>query len=339
MSAWWMVRAGRGSAYSSVFLEHNVVAFGGVELGALPEGLSRGELVKLIATKHPEGKPGTLKSWAFQLYRFLHEMKGGDQVVTYDHEQRIYYIGKVTTGDYTFEPIADSNLAHCKAVEWTGKVLREVLSASTRNSLGAIQTLFRLPAEAVDNLKEHQQNLEAPIPEVSPGQPTQLEPEDKSAEEDFRRETLEKADLFIEDAINRLDWEQMQDFVAGILRAMGYRTRVAPPGPDRGHDIFASPDGLGLQEPRIFVEVKHRKGAMGAPQIRSFLGGRSRGDRCLYVSTGGFTREARYEAERAAVPLQLIDLPLLRELLVDHYEKLDAETRAMVPLKRIYWPA
>ena len=28
-------------------------------------------------------------------------------------------------------------------------------------------------------------------------------------------------------------------------------------------------------------------------EVRSFLGGRKTGDRCLYVSTGGFTREAR----------------------------------------------
>jgi len=26
------------------------------------------------------------------------------------------------------------------------------------------------------------------------------------------------------------------------------------------------------------------------------------------------------------------------KLLVENYEKLDAETRALVPLKRLYWP-
>jgi len=80
---------------------------------------------------------------------------------------------------------------------------------------------------------------------------------------------------------------------------MGYHTTVAADGSDRGADIFASPDGLGLQEPRIFVEVKHRSGSMGADELRKFLGGRRAGDRCLYVSTGGFTKAARYEAERA----------------------------------------
>jgi restriction system protein len=106
----------------------------------------------------------------------------------------------------------------------------------------------------------------------------------------------------------------------------------------RDVDIFASPDGLGLQEPRIFVEVKHRSGSMSADEVRAFLGGRWPGDRCLYVSTGGFTKDARYEAERSNLPLMLITLPKLRELLIQHYEDLEPATRALVPLQRQYWP-
>ena len=77
---------------------------------------------------------------------------------------------------------------------------------------------------------------------------------------------------------------------------------------------------------------------MGAPEIRAFLGGRRDGDRCLYVSTGGFSRDARYEAERAALPFTLLTLKDLRELLVEHYEGLDSDARALVPLRRIYLP-
>ena len=47
----------------------------------------------------------------------------------------------------------------------------------------------------------------------------------------------------------------MQELVAGILRAMGLKTKISNKGPDRGKDIIASPDGLGLENPRIFVEV------------------------------------------------------------------------------------
>lgn len=121
---------------------------------------------------------------------------------------------------------------------------------------------------------------------------------------------------------------------------MGYRARVSPKGADRGVDIFASPDGLGLQEPRIFVEVKHRLGTqIGSGQIRAFLGGRQSADRCLYVSTGGFSKEARYEAERSAVPLTLISLPQLAELVVENYESFSPSGKALLPLERFYWPA
>jgi restriction system protein len=77
---------------------------------------------------------------------------------------------------------------------------------------------------------------------------------------------------------------------------------------------------------------------MGAERLRSFLGGLRDGDCGLYVSTGGFTKDARYEADRATVPLTLVDLDDLAELVVEHYEQLDHEGRALVPLVRVYWP-
>jgi restriction system protein len=143
----------------------------------------------------------------------------------------------------------------------------------------------------------------------------------------------------IKDIVSGLDWEDMQELVAGLLRAMGYKTQVSPIGADRGRDIIASPDGFGFENPRIVVEVKHRKGQMGSPAIRSFLGGRHKDDRGLYVSTGGFTKDAHYEADRAAVPLTLWTLDNLVRALVDHYDRTDAETKRLVPLKRMYIPA
>ncbi|WP_449226837.1 restriction endonuclease [Azospirillum argentinense] len=144
---------------------------------------------------------------------------------------------------------------------------------------------------------------------------------------------------FIKDWLAKLSACDMELFVAGLLRAMDYKTRVSPVGPDRGRDIFASPDGLGLEDPRIFVEVKHRSGAIGAPTVRSFLGGRRPGDRCLYVSTGGFAHDAKYEADRAAVPLSLLDLDDLVALALEHYDALDVEAKRLLALKRLYWPA
>jgi len=78
---------------------------------------------------------------------------------------------------------------------------------------------------------------------------------------------------------------------------------------------------------------------MGAQAIRSFLGGRHPQDKGLYVSTGGFSKDAHYEAERANIPVHLMSIDDLVEALIEVYDKLDVETKQLVPLKRIYWPA
>ena len=65
----------------------------------------------------------------------------------------------------------------------------------------------------------------------------------------------------------------------------------------------------------------------------------SSGDRGLYVSTGGFTKEARYEADRATIPIRLLDLDSFVRHYVEVYDKADEETRSILPLTRIWWPA
>ena len=95
----------------------------------------------------------------------------------------------------------------------------------------------------------------------------------------------------------------------------------------------------GLSLPESSLKSTHRKGAMGAPAVRSFIGGLRAGDRGLYVSTGGFTKEARYEADRANVPVRLLDLDAFVRHYVDIYDKANDDTRSILPLTRIWWPA
>lgn len=76
---------------------------------------------------------------------------------------------------------------------------------------------------------------------------------------------------------------------------------------------------------------------MGAPAIRGFIGALREGDSGLFISTGGFSRETRFEADRSTLPLTLVDLDDLAELIVSHYESFDLEGRALIPLVRISW--
>ena len=337
----WMVRAGRGGEFAARFLEKSIVAIGWGFIGDITAETPDAEIRRQMDEFYPQEKPGARASWAGAVRRFVKEVAIGDPVVTYDNESRLYHLGEIRSVSKRGSDDMDGGerWEFYRTVNWRDETPRDSLLLDTRNNLSLRQTLFRVSPAASADLRRRASK--APAQPVAPdGEPQAAEPPpDMEADEsDTLQEYIDKSDQFVEDAIAKLDWEQLQDLAAGILRAMGYKTAVASRGPDRGVDIFASPDGLGLSEPRIFVEVKHRAGPVGAPAIRSFLGGRRQGDRCLYVSSGGFTQEARYEAERSQIPITLIALPQLRELLVEYYETLDSEIRALVPLKKVYWP-
>lgn len=338
----WMIRAGEGASMVEQCIEGSFigVGFGQHIFSEVPATARREDIARAYRKACPEWSEHKIANASGQLFRFLSEVKIGDEVVTGDPARRLYYLGTVDS-EAEFVATAVDSMPFRRKVRWSKKSPRDDLSVETRNTLGAIQTLFRLSPGAIGDLRAHAVDIMATPKEraKAPDHSTAKGDGEGRSTEELRREIIEKAQQFIEDSIAQLDAYEMQNLVAGILRGMGYKPRVSPPGSDRGVDIFASPDGLGLEEPRIFVEVKHRPAtSIGAPEVRSFLGGRKTGDRCLYVSTGGFTREARYEAERANVPLTLIDMPTLRTLLLDHYERLDQETTRLVPLTKVYWP-
>lgn len=335
-AAAWMVRAGREQRLFDRFIDRAQICVGfGNNLSEDVISMSREELKLAYLEVYPNVSTGRLNNRIGQLHRFLSTFEIGDRVVTYDASLRRYIVGKITS-TVTLEHEEDEEPLWVRSVEWTHKVSRDQLTASERNQLGSTLTIFKLKQPLIEH-----------IDELAVGIDDQLDVSPTLAIEHAHDETApitaddlaDQAREHIEDRLVALDWEQMQELAAGLLRGMGYMTRVADPGPDRGIDVFASPDGLGLEEPRIFVEVKHRPHTtMGAPAVRAFLGGRRQGDRCVYISTGGFTREARYEAERATIPTHLVDLRELTRLLLAYYANLDERTKALIPLRMVYWP-
>ncbi|HCU34652.1 MAG TPA: restriction endonuclease [Armatimonadetes bacterium] len=165
-------------------------------------------------------------------------------------------------------------------------------------------------------------------------------PEEEPVEEqvNFYEDTRARADELISDIIARIDPYDFQDLVAAVLRAMGFRTRVSPPGPDGGTDIVAHPDPLGFEQPRICVQVKHTKGSTGAPDVRNFRATLGPDDKGLFVSTGGFSSDANREPLRAGPALTLMDRDRFVDLLTEHYEQMEPEYQAMVPLRKVYIP-
>ena len=326
MKNMWMVRAGEDAFLIEDFKKKSYVSIGWNELSDLSKIASREKIKELVEEKCDfYTKKSQINSAAGQISRFLFDFKKGDHVLSYDPANRVYLVGEIQS-DYEYNEKL-SEYHHVRRVKWLGEVSRDKLSTSTRNTLGAISTIFQIndtAATEIIGILEGKQKGAEEISEVE--------------EENLKEDMVSRANELIKDNIIELDWDDMEKLVAGILRAMGYKTNITERGSDRGKDIEASPEGLMLKEPRILVEVKHRSGQMGAKEVRNFHSV-LRGRKGLYVSTGGFSKEAKYEAERGTEQITLIDADKLVQLIIQNYDNFDVDTKLLIPLSKIYWPA
>ncbi|MFN8061847.1 MAG: restriction endonuclease [Vicinamibacterales bacterium] len=328
----WFVRAGRHAAFIEEFRTRGFVGLGWRDVGPLGSTTTDEEIARLFEEHYPEERELTRAIWAAQLRRFLKEMRVGDGVITYDPSHRIYLLGTIESDPEWWE----QDVARTRKVIWNEHVLRDHLSAYTRNALGSTALLFRLTTEATRELRRRA----VPFFSLESLKPTHVDDaEGEAGEQLLLEETLLKSEEFIEDRIARLNERELSELVAALLRAMGYRTRQTGAQGMASQALFASPDGLGLQEPRLRVGVSHQPGLpLAGSVVRAFLADSRGADHLMYVSTGGFTREARLEAERAESEPTLVTLPQLREMLLQYYEQLDGTARQLLPLRRVFWP-
>ncbi len=230
--------------------------------------------------------------------------------------------------EYEYNPVIfGEEYPQIRGVNWLKRISRDTFSISARNSLGSVLTVFQVN-EYLDEV--HQLAIAGKVIPAT----IEEEPEAPPSHEEVQA----KADELIADLISHLDPYDFQDLVAAVLRAMGFKAASTVPGRDRGIDIVAHPDAFGFGSPRIKAQVKHRKGSVSGPEMRSFLGVLRIGDNGLYVSTGGFTNDAKLEATQSSQPITLLDRDDFIRLMLEHYETLEPEYKAIVPLRKVWIP-
>jgi len=264
---------------------------------------------------------------AGELYRFAHEIKKGDIILTPFKVSREVWIGEVIS-DYIYDPaIVSPNYPNIRRVKWLKKMSRDELSVPFRNTIGGIMTVFNVDAHS----SELNKLLGKEVVQVEKAIEVEAEIPPTFIYEDIR----ERTEQMILDFLSQMDAFDFQKLVAGLLRAMRFQiTRISPPGPDGGFDIDASPDIFGFESPRIKVQVKNRKVQANRPEVQQ-LAGLTGATHKLFVSTSGFNAGAIREAEKNS-NLALIGGDRLVDLLLEHYEKMDYESQALVPLRKVY---
>jgi restriction system protein len=322
----WGLHGGRTGDADGLFLKRNRIALGWIKVGdlrRLPD--DREAFKQAVAKAYPEKKAGAIPVEAGQLFRFVHEMKVGDLVAYPSRIDRQVHLGRVK-GQYTYDATKEPAYPNQRSVNWLKTIPRTKFSQGALYELGAAMSFFQIRNFA----EEYVSAIEGKELPKTPHKDTTIAVVAEDIEETTR-------DFVLKQLGAELKGHPLAEFIAHLLGAMGYNTRVSAEGPDGGVDIVAHKDELGFEPPIIKVQVKSGEGSVGDPAVSSLYGKVSTNEFALLITLGSFTAQARNFA-RSKSNLRLIDGDELVRLILNHYEGFDSRYKGLIPLKRIYVP-
>ena len=129
--------------------------------------------------------------------------------------------------------------------------------------------------------------------------------------------------------------------IDAILRADGFVTELAGPGPDGGVDILAAKGTgtlLAFDGPHLCVQVKSSKKPENVTTLRALQGTMENftAAQGLLVCWGGFTRAVHREAWKNFFRIRLWSASQVVEAIYRSYDRLSEEIQAEVPLERVW---
>ena len=307
-----------------LFLKEDVIAIGWKEFGDCGKiAPSREAYKNHFSNTFPDTKKGAVPTSAGMLYRFCCEVQPGDYVVFPSKADRKINIGEVV-GDYFYAPDAEEYV-HQRKVKWLKHYPRTAFSQGALYEVGSAMTFFQIKNYAEEYLSALDKNFK-PTPD-SPEQDVTVAVTAEGIIDSTK-------DFVLKSLSTKLKGYDLEGFVADLLKAMGYRTKLSPRGGDSGIDITAYKDEL---PPRIVVQVKSQDSDIKETLIHSLRGAMSEGDYGVFVALTNYTKNAQKYLDKTPI-IRGIDGSEMVDLILKYYDKLSEKYRKMIPLKMVYIP-
>lgn len=307
----------------NLFLKENVIAVGWHEMGNLRLiDPTREAFKKKYVDTYPNAKKGSIATGAGMLFRFCNEVQLGDYVVYPSKADRMINIGEII-GEYEYCP-EEKEYVQQRKVKWIKHLPRTAFSQGALYEIGSAMSFF--------GVKSYTDEYLAALEKGFKKQADSEEDDTVAATADDIIETTK--DFIIKELSRNFKGYELENFVANLLQAMGYRTTVSPQGGDSGIDITAYKDEL---PPRILVQVKSQDSDIKEATLQSLKGAMREGDYGLFVTLSNYTKNAQIYLKNTPI-IRGINGTELVDLILKYYDDLDEKYQKVIPLKMVYIP-
>ena len=266
----YLARAGRNGEDEEHALENNRAIIGFQEISSLEEAGDYATVAKMVSAALPDSKPNAVGNFARQLCAFVISMEMDDIVVLPRKLTSQIAIGRVT-GPYSYEKV-NSAWRHTRPVKWMRlDVPRSTFEQDLLYSFGAFMTVCNVSRnDAARRVAAVLDGEPDPGPSVDPIKPKKSQPNDDP--EPVPDLSQMAHDQIVARIQSRFVGHALARLVDAVLRADGWVTKVSPPGPDGGVDILAGSGSLGLDAPRLCVQVKSQNSPADVTVYRTLQG-------------------------------------------------------------------
>jgi restriction system protein len=334
----WLVRLGRHGEEEAHALAQSELILG-FKVGDLSNAKDRDSILEIMAKAYPDKKPKTQLNFAAQLNQFSNVMQIGDLAVVPLKTKAQIAVAQISG------PYANSSGKPSRHVKWLKADLpRSVFKQDLLYSFGAFMTVCEISrndalrrVEAV--LKTgHDPGYVGAGDVQSPGSKTNDnsgEPPPVSEDVDLAEIGRDQIEKYIASHFTGHDLTRL---VGEILKAQGYLVNVSPPGPDKGIDIVAGRGPLGLEAPRLVVQVKSGDTPADQPTLQALIGSvqDTQADHGLLVCWAGFKSTVDTRKNELFFRIRLWDRAEIIKALLQVYDRLPEEMRAELPLRQVW---
>jgi restriction system protein len=345
MSKFWTVRTGRTGERTEWSFANGVVGGGFSEIPDLTNVTDREEL-RAIVTEVYGGSKSVVAAQTGQLFTLRTRIVDGDYIVLPIRSTSQVAFGLVQEGYKYLANQEDPSRRHVIQVKWLKTdVPKSLLKQDMLYQLGSALTVFEVANnDAAYRLEQVMAGKPDPGARstLSPGV---QKPSNGSTEEPTQEtEAINLAEVAQDEIAKKLQEDfkghELSQLVEALLTAEGFKCRNSPPGADGGVDVLAGMGPLGMDSPKLVVQVKSQTTAVSDTVLQQLNGAihRFQADQALLVTFGGVTSQARTYLETQYFNIRVWTMDDILQAIYKHYAVLDNEMKARLPLKQIWVP-
>jgi restriction system protein len=346
MPKFWTVRTGRSGERTEWSFANGVVGGGWHEVPDLTAVTDK-EQLRSIVTDVYGGSKNVVANLTGQLWTLRTRIQDGDYIVLPIRATSQIAFGQVTDGGYRYlSNQEDATRRHVIQVKWLKTdVSKSLLKQDMRYQLGSALTVFE-----VGNNDAAYRLEQVMAGKPDPGARSPINLAGPKPLETFQDEAtnvsdaINLAEVAQDEIAKRLQEDfkghELSELVEALLTAEGFKCRNSPPGADGGVDVLAGMGPLGMDSPKLVVQVKSQTGAVSDTVLQQLNGAihRFQADQALLVTFGGVTGPAKTYLETQYFNIRVWTIGDIIQAIYKHYPALDNEMKARLPLKQIWVP-